>query len=343
MKKITEKENMMMFMHGKQPAWVPRYSGKYSKVADPYSAYPPSVAVIRPSFLNERRTSEGGMDIWGVEFVATEDTGGMSLPIPNKYLMNDITKWRDVVKAPDLSSIDWESMAKKDLEHVNREETAVVQNIHMGYFQQLMAFIGFTEGLCGMVEEPEEVKELFDYMCSFYTEITKKCLEYYKPDIVELTDDTATANNPFISLNMYRDLIKPYHKAQMLPVIEEGIPVMKHNCGRCEDFIDDWFDCGVTAWNPAQIMNDLDGIKKKYGNRIGLCGCWDSSGPVNWSDATEEMVRQAVRDTIDRFAPGGGFCFWGSTYGPVGDVSTANRRRWMTEEYNNYGRQFYSK
>ena len=340
MKKLTEKENFMMFMRGEQPEWIPRYGmGR----ADPYSTHPSAVVGVPPGFMNEHKTPKGGFDAWGVEFVATEDTGGMSLPVPNSFILDDIKKWRDIVKAPDISDIDWEAMAKKDLVDINREETAVAAFIHFGYFQQLMAFMGFSEGLCAMYEEPDEVKALFDYMCGFYTDVTKKYLEYYKPDLYELSDDTATAINPFVSTDMYRELIKPYHKAQVQPAIDLGLNIMMHNCGRCEDQIDDWFDCGVTAWNPAQIVNDLDGIKKKYGNRLGLCGCWDSSGPVNWPDATEEMVRQTVRDTIDRFAPGGGFCFWGSTYGRTGDKATEDRKRWLSEEYDKYGRTFYSR
>ena len=337
MKTITGKENMMMYMRGEHPAWVPRYL----VMPDPYSQLAPSMQAVSPAFMNEHRTPQGGRDIWGVDFVSTEETGGAVLPVPNHFILDDITKWRDIVKAPDLSGIDWEAMAKKDLEKIDREVTAVVQYVHVGYFQQLMAFMGFSEGLCAMYEEPEEVLALFEYMCDFYTEMTKKCLEYYKPDIFELSDDTATAINPFISVDMFRQLVKPSHVRQAQPVIDAGLPIMMHNCGRCEDFIEDWFDYGVTALNPAQVVNDLDGIKKKYGNKLGLCGCWDSSGPVNWPDATEELVRQAVRDTIDRFAPGGGFCFWGSTYGPVGDSATENRKRWITEEYESYGRAFY--
>jgi hypothetical protein len=275
--------------------------------------------------------------------VATVETGGMALPVPNKFILDDITKWRDIVKAPDISDIDWEAMAKKGLERINRDVSAVVTRLHFGYFQQLMAFMGFNEGLCAMYEEPDEVLELFTYLGDFYTKVIQKCLEYYKPDFVELSDDTATARNPFISIDMYRKLVKPFHKAEMQPVMDAGLPVMMHNCGRCEDFIEDWFDCGITAWNPAQVVNDLDGIKKKYGNRLGFCGCWDTSGPVNWSDATEEMTRQAVRDCIDRFAPGGGFCFRGGTLGPIGDEATNNRRRWISEEYDSYGRTFYDK
>ena len=339
MKLITEKENIMMYMRGEQPMWVPRYG----MAKDPYSKYPPAVMPATPGFLNERRTLEGGFDIWGVEYTATEETAGATLPVPNQFMFDDISKWRDYVKAPDISHINWEELAKKDLAHIDRETTAVVGNFHLGYFQQLMAFMGFSEGLCAMHEDPEEVMALFQYLADFYVPIVKKFIEYYKPDIVELVDDTATALNPFISLDMYRKMIKPFHYAQNKPAIDAGLPIMYHNCGRCEDQIDDWLEIGINAWNPAQVMNDLDGIKKKYGNKMGLCGCWDSAGPVNWPSATEEMIRTAAKETIDRFAPGGGFCFWGSTYGPAGDTSTENRKRWLTEAYEEYGRSFYNK
>lgn len=339
MKQLTEKENFMMFIRGEQPAWVPRFG----MVPDKYSKYPPAVMHCGPSFLNERRTPEGGYDMWGVPHIATAETGGAALPVPNNFLITDITKWRDTVKAPDMSHIDWEAMAKKDLASIDRQNTAVCGIFHVGYFQQLMAFMGFSEGLCAMYEDPDAVKELFQFMADYIVEVVKKYIEYYKPDIVELTDDTATALNPFVSIDMYRDMIKPYHYMQNKPAIDAGVPIVHHNCGRCEDQIDDWLDIGIVAWNPAQVMNDLDGIKKKYGNKMGLIGCWDSSGPAGWDDATEDLIKTEVRKTIDRFSPGGGFCFWGSAYGPVDDPRVENRKRWLTEEYEAYGRTFYNK
>ena len=74
-----------------------------------------------------------------------------------------------------------------------------------------------------------------------------------------------------------------------------------------------------------------------------LEGCWDSSGPAGWPGATEETVKQCVRDTIDAYAPGGGFIFWASTYGAPDDEDFLNRKRWITEEYDAYGRTFYKK
>jgi phosphoribosylaminoimidazole carboxylase (NCAIR synthetase) len=58
----------------------------------------------------------GRIDIWGVEFTPTDSTGGMALPVPGNFILKDITKWRDVVKAPDVSNVDWEMVAKKAVE-----------------------------------------------------------------------------------------------------------------------------------------------------------------------------------------------------------------------------------
>jgi hypothetical protein len=336
---MTEKENFLRVIHGEVPEWVPRFG----LGPDPYATKPPAVIHPNTSFMWQGFTPEGGHDIFGVEYQTTKETGGMALPKPGKFILTDIRKWRDVIKVPDISHIDFAAMAKKDIEGTKQdpEKVAVVLGTHVGYFQQLMNFMGFTEGLCALCEEPDECMELFDYMGTFYENYYRKCMDHYKPDILHIFDDTATAQNSFISIDVFRKLIKPFHVRLAKIGIERGIPIMMHNCGRCEDFIDDWFDYGVTSWNPAQVMNDLDGIKKKYGNKICLIGCWDSQGPAGMDDASEELIRKSVRDCIDRFSAGGGFCFWGSVYGPPDDPSVINRRRWMTQEYEAYREKPY--
>ncbi len=335
---MTERENLLMVYRGEVPEWLPRYS---LAPPAPGTKKAPATMPVNPSFLNRKKVGDAEIDIWGVEHTATESTGGMSLPTPGKFILTDITKWRDVIKAPDISGIDWEAMAKKDTENINREESVVELMTHVGYFQHLMEFMGFTEGLTAMYEEPEEVMALFEYLADFYDAVYKKAVEYYKPDVFCILDDTATAKNPFISLDMYREMVKPYHARLGKIAQDAGLFINMHDCGRCEDFIEDWFDFGVSIWNPAQTMNDLVGIKKKYGNRLILIGCWDSSGPPAWPGATEELVRSEVRKCIDTFAPGGGFCFWGSIYGPVGDPEVEQKSKWLADEYETYGRSWY--
>jgi len=338
---VTEKENLLMLFRGEQPEWVPRYT--FFPEPD---GKPIPIAMIMPGILAQGMMTPGpSKDIWGVTYVPVYEANNAKLPEPNNFILKDIRKWRDVIKAPDLSGIDWEAMAKKDLERLNidRSQTALSFGLHMGFFQNLMAFMGFSEGLCAMFEEPEEVKALFEYMCDFYCEVARKCIDYYKPDVYGICDDTAAWKSPFISPEMYRELVKPYAARQASIGTERGLPVEMHDCGRCEDFIDDWRDFGVVAWNPAQLSNDLLAIKKKYGRSLVICGGWDILGELADPDVTEEVVKESVCKAIDTYAPGGGYVFCGAYLGPAGDKKTEAKNRWIREAVDTYGKTFYKK
>jgi hypothetical protein len=71
-----------------------------------------------------------------VEFVATEETGGQALPKPGDFILKDVRKWRDVIKTPDLSGVNWEEVVKKDIENlkIDRNETAFILNAGGGGF-----------------------------------------------------------------------------------------------------------------------------------------------------------------------------------------------------------------
>jgi hypothetical protein len=48
-----------------------------------------------------------------------------------------------------------------------------------------------------------------------------------------------------------------------------------------------------------------------------------------------------VRKTIDIYAPGGGFVFWGTVYGEKGERPAVQRSEWVTYELDKYGMAFY--
>ncbi|MDR0468418.1 MAG: veratrol--corrinoid protein metyltransferase [Peptococcaceae bacterium] len=343
MAKMTEKENLMRIINGQEPAWVPRKGIVPFADVDPEQHTPCCVNARAEVFPPKKGPNGGRISVFGVEYEPTDSTGGLELPVPNRFILDDITKWRDVIKTPSLEGIDWDAIAKKSIEHIDRNETAVEFASQASYFQQLMNFMGFTEGLCAMQEEPEEVLALYEYLTEYYETIIVNLIDRIKPDLYGMSDDNATARSPFISREMNQKLIVPFQARIAKHAQERGIPIEMHDCGRCEDFIEDWRGFGVKLWNPAQVMNDLAGIKKRYGNDFVLVGCWDSSGPAGWPGADEEVVRQGVRDCIDAFAPGGGFCFWASFYGAKGDERARQHAFWIADEYNKYGRTFYQR
>lgn len=342
MVEVTPKENWMMMLNGELPVHLPRYTmgfiGYNGETA---------VRMIGPNLFDDTHNGpQGGKDIWGVNYVANKETGFAALPEPNNFILDDIENWEKVIVAPKMpENIDWESMAKADYDKtdIDRTQSAVCSNIGFSPFQMIMGFMGFNEGLCALYEDPETVKELLAYMTDFYLPIVEKTVEYYKPDMLGMADDTATKFNPFISLETYRDIFLPIYKRLAKPATDRGIPIHFHNCGRCEDFIDDMVNFGVRSWDPAQPANDLLGIKEKYKGRLSICGGWEWELPETWPEVSEEEIRQGARDAIDKYAPGGGFAFAGSALGAYQDPIITKINDWLREEVYVYGRYYYQK
>ena len=342
MAELSAKENYLRLAKGEMPEYVP----VFTMFGMPYKGVM-ATKTIRPDIYGDNhRTPEGGVDSWGVTYIANEETGFASIPEPNNFLLKDITEWEKVIKTPKMpDSIDWEIMAKKDIEEseIDRSKTALVNGAMLMPFQQLMAFMGFNEGLMAMYEEPQAVKDLLHFMADFYVPYLEKTLDAYKPDLYYMLDDTAAKDNPFVSVEMYRDILKPVYQKLAAPANERGIPIQFHNCGRCEDYVEDMIDFGVKYWDPAQTTNDLLAVKERYKGKIAICGGWDYKIPDSWPIVDEQDVRAEIRDIFDKYATGGGYAFCGGVLGRHGDQMAAQVNEWAQNEAYLYGRILYNK
>jgi hypothetical protein len=106
-------------------------------------------------------------------------------------------------------------------------------------------------------------------------------------------------------------------------------------------FVEDLVEVGVDIWQSAQAMNDLEGLKAKYGDRLTINGGWDSNSPANFTGATEDECRQAVRDSIDRLVKLGPGMFFGMVIGEGPEVE--QRNAWIFDEAMKYGREALAK
>jgi hypothetical protein len=328
---LTPKENYLMVLSGEIPEYVPSHFEPYNDILWNDDFGTPVFAPDGPKYSP-----------WGVKYVGTGEIGGGAIPEPNNFILSDIRKWRDVIKNPDINSVDFESYYKKETEDKDRANTAIT--IAGGdYFQDLVSFMGFTEALIAMHEEPEEVYALLSYISEYKLEIMKQRVRYTKPDVYMVADDCAAAKFPFFSLDMYRELIKPFHKKHADIAMENGIAVTKHDCGRSEGFIDDWLDFGVKAWNPAQTTNDLKAVKKKYSGRLTIEGGWEYMDPVNRPDAPDDEFFAAVDEYVQTFAPGGGFVFTVMMMGPQDDNRIAEKSEKLKKYFFEHVRNYYQK
>jgi hypothetical protein len=95
----------------------------------------------------------------GVTYVGSPENNFGAMPAPGKVLLEDVTKWRDVVKLPDLTGRDWEGYYTRQVEKLDRENLAVTVT-GGDYFLTLVSLMGFENALIAMYEEPEEVEAL---------------------------------------------------------------------------------------------------------------------------------------------------------------------------------------
>ena len=340
--KLTMKDNFLRLLRNEMPESVPIHT---MGIMENHGESP--YKLVGPFLFDETRlvpVPGGYTDIWGVRLVTNKETGFGCIPEPGNFILKDITKWRDVIKRPEMPEhIDWEAMARKDEKvfNWNPEKNARMGVIGMMPFQSLMEFMGFNEGLLAMAEEPEECFTLLDYMADLYVPIVEAAVNYYDLDCIYLLDDTATKYNPFISVDMYREILKPIYIKLTKPAVDRGIPVQFHNCGRCEAFIPDMLDFGVKILEPLQTQNHLDDIKKTYAGKLIMAGCYDWNPPVDWPHVDEEKIRQEVRDMVDRFAPGGGYIASAGSIAAAGDEVMAKVNMWCADELYHYCQDYY--
>ncbi|MCL1804335.1 MAG: veratrol--corrinoid protein metyltransferase [Eubacteriaceae bacterium] len=328
MAELSNRENLLKVLNKEIPEAIPTYSIFWGIGGS-------------PSFMRGRENPDGtGKDSFGVEWVIDNSAFQAALPKPGDFILDDIRKWRDIIKVPDYSDVDWEMMAAKDAESRDPElPLGGSTTPSVGWFQALMSFMGFTNGLIACFEEPEEVKAMMEYLTDYSVENAKKYITYYKPDYGFFGDDIAHERDPFLSLEAFKDLFAPSWRRYTEVFLEAGIPVAHHNCGHFELYCDELVDMGVTLWEPVQSSNDAVALKAKYGRNLALSGAFDGSPLMPQYDVTEEEVRAFVKARLDQLAPGGGYAWFGGIFGE--DAVSQQRNAWIQDEFQRLRTTYY--
>lgn len=319
---LSVRENFLLAARGEKPEWVPNYMEE--------------ATVLRMDFWKQLDPVSGA-DFCNVKWVENE-YGRM--PREDWRAMKELSDWRETVKFPDLSKIDWEDLVSRTNAQspVERARIAMV-NTH-GIFLIPVNMLGWIDALCAIIEEPEEVEEFVSALTDFLCELIAYQGRYFKPDIMTTGDDVASSTGPFLSKDIWTNLYKPYFKKICDAIKAQGALAEFHCCGNCGYLIDEFIDAGADIIQLAQINDELIADKKRLGKKLVMTGGWDRHGPGCMPNTSEEIVRESVHTAIDTFGKNGGLLFWdGGICGKSQDAE--NKRRWVADELNRYGRTVY--
>lgn len=269
---MTQKENFYEMINGGKPEFLPNTRELYN---------------ISRCYVLMDQPLQTGLDPFGVAWI--QEPEGMVTDPTAKRMLDDISDWKNVVKIPDPDTLPFEKMAAEELPRFSPDKPVNIYD-SVGLFERLTALMGFEDGMCAMLEDPEACDEFFSAIADYKIACYNRIIDAYNPDIICYFDDICTQRGPFVSPDTYRSLIKPHHKRIIDAVHARGVLFMQHMCGFVEPILEDLVEIGIDIWNSAQRINDLSAILEKYAGRLVVEGGWDNQAPCSWEDATEELL-----------------------------------------------------
>ena len=150
-----------------------------------------------------------------------------------------------------------------------------------------------------MALRPEFVHYMTNYFTEFYVEDFRRAQKASgnRIDVFLTSTDLGTQKGPMISLQSFREFIKPYLKRLADAAHEQGAALFYHTCGMIVPFIEEIIEIGVDILDPIQPCSPLmepEALHKSFGGRICFHG-GISIQEVLPTGTPEDVRREVIR------------------------------------------------
>ena len=165
---------------------------------------------------------------------------------------------------------------------------------------------GMDKLFLAYLEDPEFVDRLSEVIWSYKERVLANAAGA-GADVLMTGDDVAYRAGPLMSPDHFRRYVLPYLQKAVDVAHAHGLPFVKHTDGNLWPILDDLVATGLDGLDPLEPIAHMDigEVKEKYGDRITLVGNVDCGELL--PRGTEAEVVEAVKETIAKAAPGGGF------------------------------------
>lgn len=281
---------------------------------------------------------------------------GWQMPIDNGHYYDlyhhplaEAVTIRDIEKFPWPDAFDtarYHTLKERADHVVNVEEKAyVLGRMHSGMWETAMWMRGYEQFFIDMAANTKMVHAIMEKQLEIKTQYWETALKTVGDNVLVIStaDDLGTQTGLLVSLDMYKNLIWPYHKKLFGFIKRTAVSevyIFFHNDGAVYDTVPLLIEAGVDILNPWQVnctgMDDTRKFKKEFGNDLTIWGgSCDTQQVLPFG--TRDEVRDETKRRIDDLAPGGGFIF-----APIhviqGEVPPENIMAWWEtlQEYGTY-------
>ncbi len=166
-------------------------------------------------------------------------------------------------------------------------------------FEIMHPVCGHEYMLMGMALEPDWLKDMGDTYSDLTIALQKKLIAAAgEPDGFWFYEDMGFKHKPFMSPDMYMQLVQPYQKKLFYFAHSLDRQVIVHSCGYVEPLIDGLIDAGMNCLQAMEVKAGMDVVKiaKDYSGKIALCGGLDIR-------VLEENDKAAIKAYLEEILP----------------------------------------
>lgn len=222
-----------------------------------------------------------------------------STPEHVDFSVKDRAAWEEKIKpllktSKDRINFEGYLEAKKRTMENNRFCNLSAVNV----FELMHPVCGHEYMLMGMALDPDWVKDMVDTYSTLLVELMEILFsETGKPDGVWFYEDMGFKNRPFMSPEMYKEIVQPGHKKTFDFCHSQGLKVIVHSCGYIEPLIPGLIEAGMDCLQVIEVKAGMDPlrIQKDFGDKIVLFGGMDARNLVaNDLDAISAELNEKI-------------------------------------------------
>ncbi len=199
-----------------------------------------------------------------------------STPEHIDFLVKDRAGWEEHIKpllVPEERRINFEAYreAKDHARSMNRFFCAAGAHA----FELMKNVAGHEHMLVGMALDPDWVRDMVMTYADLYIGMQEILFEREGyPDGIWYFEDMGYKLTPFMSADMYNDIMLPGHKKTIDFAHSHGLPVIMHSCGFVEPLLPGMIAAGIDCLQVIEVKAGMDllRIHRNYGERLSLMG-----------------------------------------------------------------------
>jgi len=142
-------------------------------------------------------------------------------------------------------------------------------------FEQMHPVCGHEHMLVGMALDPDWIRDMVMTFADFtIMHLETLFSEQGEPDAMWFYEDMGFKERPFMSPDMYREIVQPGHKRLFDFAHARGLKVVVHSCGFVEPLVPGLVEAGMDCLQAMEVKAGMDmpRIAKTFGDRIAFCG-----------------------------------------------------------------------